>query len=122
MVNNSTEGYVDVAGYQFFYRSFGESMKGAILCLHGGPGATHDYFLPLADLAQFGYRVILYDQLGCGKSQLPKNPALFTAERAVEDVEAVRRALNLGKINLVGSSWGGLLAIVSLHCNVYSLG
>jgi proline iminopeptidase len=110
-VNNSLEGYADISGYKLFYRSFGESTKGTVLGLHGGPGATHDYLLPLADLSQFGYRVILYDQLGCGKSQLPKNPALFTVERAVEDVEAVRQALNLGKINLIGSSWGGLLAI-----------
>jgi proline iminopeptidase len=111
VVNHSSEGYLNVEGYRFFYRSFGEPVKGTILCLHGGPGATHDYLLPLADLAQFGYRVVLYDQLGCGKSELPKNTALFTVERAVEEVEGVRKALNLGKINLVGSSWGGLLAI-----------
>lgn len=67
--------------------------------------------LPLTDLARFGYRVILYDQLGCGKSELPKNIALFTVERAVEEVEGVRQALSLGKINLIGSSWGGMLAI-----------
>jgi proline iminopeptidase len=111
VVNSSSEGYVNVEGYRFFYRSFGQSVKGVILGLHGGPGSTHDYLLPLADLAQFGYRVVLYDQLGCGRSELPKNPALFTVERAVEETEEVRRALNLGKINVIGSSWGGLLAI-----------
>jgi proline iminopeptidase len=54
---------------------------------------------------------VLYDQLGCGRSELPKNPALFTVECAVEETEGVRRALSLGRINLIGSSWGGLLAI-----------
>jgi proline iminopeptidase len=67
--------------------------------------------LPLADLAPFGYRVVFFDQLGCGRSELPKNIALFTVERAVEDVEALRQALDLGRVNLVGSSWGGMLAL-----------
>jgi proline iminopeptidase len=67
--------------------------------------------LPLADLAQWGYRVVFYDQLGCGKSELPKNLTLFTVERAVEEVEGIRRALGLGKVMLLGSSWGGMLAI-----------
>ncbi len=106
-----SEGYVNVLGYKLFYKTFGEAQKGTILCLHGGPGATHDYMLPLADLAQSGYRVVFYDQIGCGKSELPKNITLFTVERAVEEVEGMRRVLGLGKVNLVGSSWGGMLAI-----------
>ncbi|HUO42462.1 MAG TPA: proline iminopeptidase-family hydrolase [Methylomirabilota bacterium] len=107
----TSEGYLNVEGHQFFYRSFGEPSKGTVLCLHGGPGATHDYMLSLTDLTEFGYRVIFYDQLGCGKSDVPKNTALFTVERAVEEVEIMRKALKLAKINLVGSSWGGMLAI-----------
>ena len=107
----TSEGYLNVEGHQFFYRSFGEPSKGTVLCLHGGPGATHDYMLSLTDLTEFGYRVIFYDQLGCGKSDVPKNTALFTVERAVEEVEIMRKALKLTKINLVGSSWGGMLAI-----------
>jgi proline iminopeptidase len=102
---------VAVLGYKLFYRTVGEPARGTILGLHGGPGATHDYMRPLTDLARSGYRVVLYDQLGCGRSELPKDIALFTVERAVEDVEEVRQALDLGKINLVGSSWGGMLAI-----------
>jgi proline iminopeptidase len=72
---------------------------------------THDYILPLQDLAHHGYRVIFYDQLGCGKSDLPKNLALFTIERAVEDAENFRIAMNINKFHLMGSSYGGLLAI-----------
>jgi len=107
----SSEGHVAVLGYKLFYRTVGEPTRGTILGLHGGPGATHDYMHPLTDLARSGYRVVLYDQLGCGRSELPKDITLFTVERAVEDVEEVRQALDLGKINLVGSSWGGMLAI-----------
>jgi proline iminopeptidase len=102
---------VTVLGYKLFYKTVGGPTKSTILCLHGGPGATHDYMLPLADLAQSGYRVVFYDQIGCGKSELPKNITLFTVERAVEEVEGMRRALGLGKVNLIGSSWGGMLAI-----------
>jgi proline iminopeptidase len=108
----NSKGYAKVLGYNLYFRSFGdENKKGTVLCLHGGPGATHDYLLPLVDLTNYGYRVVMYDQLGCGRSDLPKNPALFTVERAVEDLEGFRRALRLRKVNLMGSSWGGMLAI-----------
>ena len=106
-----SENYLTVLGHKLFYKTIGEPEKGTILCLHGGPGGTHDYMLPLADLAHSGYRVVLYDQIGCGKSELPKNISLFTVERAVEEVEGMRQELGLGKVNLVGSSWGGMLAI-----------
>lgn len=105
------DGYVDVLGYKLYYKSLGEPTKGSLLCLHGGPGLTHDYLLPLADLAAFGYKVVFYDQLGCGKSEVPRNVGLFTIERAVEEVEGVRKSLELGRIHLYGSSYGGSLAI-----------
>src|SRR5206468_12987607 len=66
-----TEGYVKILDFKLFYRSYGKPTKGTLLCLHGGPGATHDYLMALEDLAQFGYRVVLIDQLGCGKSERP---------------------------------------------------
>jgi proline iminopeptidase len=107
----SSQGFIRVLGYRLFFRSFGTGSKGVVLCLHGGPGATHDYMLPVADLAELGYRVVFYDQLGCGRSELPKDNALFVPERYVEEVEHVRRELGLGRVHLIGSSWGGMLAI-----------
>ena len=98
-------------GYDLFYRQFGEPEEGEVLCLHGGPGATHDYLLSMADLADHGYRVTFYDQLGCGRSQLPKNTALFVPERYVEEVEAFRKEMGLVSPHVIGSSWGGMLAI-----------
>jgi proline iminopeptidase len=74
------------------------------------PGGTYDYLAPLFDLADHGYRVVLYDQSGGGKSQAVKDPSLFTAERFVEEVEGVRKTLRLGKVHLLGHSWGGMLA------------
>jgi proline iminopeptidase len=98
-------------GFRLYYRAFGRPAKGTIVCLHGGPGATHDYLLPLADLAKRGYRVVFYDQLGCGKSELPKDPALFVPEHYVEELEEFRTKLKLGRVHVLGSSWGGMLAI-----------
>ena len=105
------EGYANVLGIDLFYRQFGEPKEGEILCLHGGPGATHDYLLSMADLANSGYRVTFYDQLGCGRSQVPKNTALFVPERYVEEVEAFRKEMRLGRPHVIGSSWGGMLSI-----------
>ena len=106
-----TEGYTSVLGFDLFYRQFGAPEAGEILCLHGGPGATHDYLLSMADLADYGYRVTFYDQLGCGRSQVPKNMSLFVPERYVEEVEAFRKTMRLGRPHVIGSSWGGMLAI-----------
>ena len=89
----------------------GDGKRGNVVCLHGGPGVPHQYMVPFFDLAADGYRVVLYDQLGVGKSSLPKNTALFTMERYVEDLEEVRDKLGLGKIHLVGNSCGGQLAL-----------
>ena len=110
-VGGYTEGYVKVLGYWIFFKSFGEPRKGSILCLHGGPGGTHDSSIPMARLSEDGYQVVLYDQLGCGKSDQPQNQALYTVERYVEEVEGVRTALGLGKMHLYGHSWGGFLDV-----------
>ena len=108
-----SEGYVKALGFRLFYRTYGKPTKGTVLCLHGGPGATHDYLLSLEDLAQFGYRVVMIDQLGCGKSDRPRGTSLYTIPHNVEEVESVRAALRLGKVHLMGSSYGGALAIAT---------
>ncbi len=104
-------GFVDILGYKLYYRMFGTARKGNVVCLHGGPGLPHQYMLPFVDVAKDGYRVVLYDQLGAGRSEMPKDPALFTMERYTEDLEGIRSNLKLGKIHLVGNSCGGQLAI-----------
>ncbi len=103
------EGYIRTNGYWLFYRSFGEPRKGTILCLHGGPGGSHDGLLPMARFSEDGFRVVFYDQLGCGKSDSPLSPHLYTVERYVEEVEGVRVGLKLGRVHLYGHSWGGFL-------------
>src|SRR4029077_9443387 len=108
----SSEGYVKVLGLWIFYMVFGgKGEKGTVLCLHGGPGGTHESLLPMSDLTEFGYRVVLYDQMGCGKSEGPTNKTLLTVEQHLDEIEGVREALQLGNIHLMGESWGGMLGL-----------
>jgi proline iminopeptidase len=102
------EGYVDAQGVFIYYKSFGSGPP--LFILHGGPGASHDYLLPhLVPLARKN-RLVFIDERGAGKSPKLENPAEYTVENMVEDTEAVRKALRLGKINLLGHSCGGVLA------------
>lgn len=83
-----------------------------VLLLHGGPGASHDYLEAMESfLPEAGIQIIYYDQLGCGNSDRPDDPSLWTLPGYLEEVEEVRRALGLEKFVLYGHSWGGLLAI-----------
>lgn len=103
---------VEIAGgYRIFVDEFGSGEK-VLLCLNGGPGLPCDYLRePHAPLADDGYRVLAFDQLGCGRSDKPKDKSLWEIGRYVEEVETVRRSLDLGKVNLLGHSWGGWLGI-----------
>ena len=109
------EGTLDFRGYRVWYAILGEKeeLPGRLplLCLHGGPGACHDYLESLAAMAERGRRVIFYDQLGCGNSDQPDNPSLWRVPLFVEEVGAVRRALRLDRMHLLGQSWGGMLAM-----------
>src|SRR5437868_1966253 len=102
------EGFVDANGVIIYYLALGRGEP--LLIVHGGPGASHDYFLPyLLPLARH-HRLIFIDERGSGRSQKLEDPSGYTVENMVKDVEAVRRALNLGKISLLGHSYGGALA------------
>jgi proline iminopeptidase len=103
------EGTIPVAGGSVWYRTVGEGGT-PLLCLHGGPGMSHDYIATLADLAN-ERMVVFYDQLGCGRSDRPEDPSLWTLERSLSEVEAVRQALGLERFHLFGNSWGGWLAL-----------
>jgi proline-specific peptidase len=103
------EGRVPVPGGEVAYRIVGEGER-TLLTLHGGPGATSWYLYSLADLAGDGVRVVFWDQLGCGDSDAPDDPSLWRVERFVDEVEAVRSALDLGRVDVLGQSWGGMLA------------
>ena len=82
-----------------------------LLVLHGGPGSAHCALEGLGALAERGRRVVLYDQLGCGKSDRPDDPSLWTVETFVDQLRSVREGLGLERLHLFGSSWGGMLAL-----------
>jgi len=102
------EGFVDANGVLIYYKALGNGQP--LLIVHGGPGASHDYFLPyLLPLARTN-RLIFIDERGSGRSQKLEDSSAYTVENMVEDVEAVRQILDLKKINLLGHSYGGVLA------------
>lgn len=105
-----TEGRAKVPGGTIYWKKVGSGSKTPLLTLHGGPGAAHNYLLPLAALAD-ERPVIFYDQLGCGKADSPPDEKIYTIQRSVDEVDAVRQALGLEKIHLFGHSWGSMLAI-----------
>ncbi len=98
-------------GGRLYVRSNGPESGGVpLVMIHGGPGGNHFGMvgcLPLADR----HRVILYDQLDCGLSDRPGDPANWTVERFASEVDAVRAAFGLSEIHLAGGSWGGTLAL-----------
>lgn len=102
------EGFVDAHGAMIYYKIIGRGAP--LMVVHGGPGASHDYLLPgLLPLARTN-KVIFIDERGSGRSERLDDSSQYTVENMVEDVEAVRQALGLGKMNLLGHSYGGVLA------------
>ncbi|MCX6557278.1 MAG: proline iminopeptidase-family hydrolase [Candidatus Aminicenantes bacterium] len=102
------QGFVDANGVLIYYKIVGRGAP--LLILHGGPGASHDYFLPYLLPLLRSNRLVFIDERGSGQSQKLEAPKAYTVEAMVEDVEAVRQKLNLGQINLLGHSFGGVLA------------
>jgi proline iminopeptidase len=102
------EGYVDANGLMIYYKIIGHGKP--LLILHGGPGASHDYFLPYLTPLAHHYQLIFIDERGSGRSQGLEDASGYTVENMVEDVEAVRQALHLNQISLLGHSYGGVLA------------
>jgi proline iminopeptidase len=102
------EGFVDAHGALIYYTSLGEGRP--LVILHGGPGASHDYFLPyLLPLAR-SRRIIFIDERGSGRSEKQEDTSGYTVEAMAEDVESVRTSLGLGTIDLLGHSCGGVIA------------
>jgi proline iminopeptidase len=102
------EGFVDSHGALIYYQAFGHGTP--LLIVHGGPGASHDYFLPYLLPLMRTTRLIFIDERGSGKSSKLSDPKEYTVANMVEDVETVRQTLGLGKISLLGHSYGGVLA------------
>jgi proline iminopeptidase len=130
----TTEGYLDNTGrdgvlsggvtmipvhtpkgdFRVWTKRVGNNPRIKVLLLHGGPGATHEYFEAFDSyFPAAGIEYYYYDQLGSAYSDQPDAPELWELPRFVEEVEQVRQALGLDRNNfyLLGQSWGGILAI-----------
>lgn len=102
---------VTVDGYKVITYSYGAG-ENTLFLLNGGPGLPCDYLRdPHIRLTTRDYRIVAFDQLGCGKSDRPDDTSLWDIKRYVEEVETVRRALGLENFHLLGQSWGGWLSI-----------
>ena len=115
---NNGEGRMSWRGHETWYRVVGDldpasPLTPVVIC-HGGPGAAHDYCEPIADLSRSGRACVLYDQLGCGRSDLlPDAPADFWAPQLFKDelLELTRHLGIADRYAVVGQSWGGMLAM-----------
>jgi proline iminopeptidase len=100
--------------FNVWTKRVGNNPRIKVLLLHGGPGVTHEYWEALDSyFPAAGIEYYYYDQLGSYYSDQPNDPDLWELPRFVDEVEQVRKALGLNRDNfyLVGSSWGGLLAM-----------
>ena len=100
--------------FKVWTKRVGNNPSKKVLLLHGGPGGTHEFFESFEGyFPQEGIEFYYYDQLGSYYSEQPSDTSLWTIERFVEEVEQVRKALNLDPSNfyLYGQSWGGILAM-----------
>ena len=99
--------------FNVWTKRVGNNPKTKVLLLHGGPGATHEYFECFDSFfPQEGFEYYYYDQLGSAYSDNPNDSSLWNIDRFVEEVETVRKALKMDSSNfiLLGHSWGGILA------------
>jgi len=104
-----TEGLLPINGTELFVKRMGAGEP--IVVVHGGPLLEHSYLVPyLAPLAD-SYELILYDQRLSGRSASTVDSASVRLATFVDDIEAIRQALDLGPIHLMSHSWGGLLAM-----------
>ncbi len=105
------ELHVPVQGGSIYVRVNGDlkAARSPILFVHGGPGGALWQFFPALPLAQ-DRAVILYDQLDSGQSDAPGDKANWTVDRFASEIGAIRSALNLEKLHIVGHSWGGIIA------------
>jgi proline-specific peptidases, Bacillus coagulans-type subfamily len=110
------EGYMPFRGYKTYYRIVGEGTPGLapLLLIHGGPGSSHNYFELMDDYAETGRQLIMYDQVGCGKSSLPEDESIYVKETWAEELIALRKYLHLDQIHMLGQSWGGMLEMLYL--------
>lgn len=103
------EGFMIINGSDVYYKTMGGGEP--LLVIHGGPVLDHSYFLPHFESLARDYQLIFYDQRACGKSAIEIDSATMNMAGFVEDIEQIRQKMGLEKLNILGHSWGGLVAM-----------
>ncbi len=102
-------GFIKTEFGKVFYKIFGEKTeKLPLIVVHGGPGALHNYLLPISELSS-DRQVIFYDQLGCGKSDEVTDKSILKLEYFVNELKELINQLNIKKCDLLGQSWGTMV-------------
>src|SRR5258708_9900500 len=103
------EATVELNGVHLYTRRVGDGP--AVIVLHGGPGAHHDYLVPQSERLALGRTLLYYDERGGGRSPVSRETPVGWREH-VADLEALRQRWGLERVTLLGYSWGGLLAVL----------
>jgi len=108
-VDSWTDGkYVKVNGANLWVVTVGEGDP--IIIIPGGPGGAHIGYRDFDPLTKSHHQIIYFDAFGRGKSDTAKNVAEYTLDRDIEDIEGLRKALNLDRVTVLGHSYGGVVA------------
>ncbi|RYE25090.1 MAG: alpha/beta fold hydrolase [Sphingobacteriales bacterium] len=103
-------GFKQVNGTQLYCKVIGEGEP--LLIVHGGPSMNHDYLLPQLEPLAAKYKLIFYDQRASGRSPIPPDSNRDISYRImVDDIEALRNAFGIKKLNILAHSWGAKLAV-----------
>ncbi|MFD3449721.1 alpha/beta fold hydrolase [Microbacteriaceae bacterium 4G12] len=108
-MNTESGSSIKINDYHIHVNIIGEGEP--IVFLHGGPGSEHRFFLPYMIPLSKNFKLVFYDQRGCGKSDLSENDQ-YSMKNEVENLEALRIQLGFEKMNLFGESWGSMLALL----------
>lgn len=105
----SFEGFIHSNGADLYYKTMGTGEP--IVILHGGPGLDHTYLLPQLKELSLQHKIIFYDQRATGRSTGNVDSVSMSPHQFVEDLETLRKELKIDQLNLLGHSWGALLAM-----------
>lgn len=107
-----TAKVIHVNGFDLWYKEIGNPEGKAVIIIHGGPGLSSHYFANYLDFLEKDYRVIYYDQRGCGSSEFKSDCSLYTFDSLIEDLDViVNDYIKEKQVVLMGHSFGATVAL-----------